>query len=48
MTGRNLTVTDQGKKEKHPVTRENYRQFLADYFNITHTPILFFEPEETE
>lgn len=43
MTGRTLTVTEGTEKTKYDVTKDNYQQFLAEYFDIHNTTISFFE-----
>lgn len=34
MTEDELTITQQGIKSKTPVTKDNYRKFLSDYFGL--------------
>ena len=35
MSNDHLTITKYGQKEKLRVTRQNYKQFLQRFFNIT-------------
>ena len=34
MSERHLTVTSRGEKKVYPVTKDNYRTWLKQYFNM--------------